>query len=105
MNYAFHRDARGSLPLAVGRVTAPISLTNVESAIWTHRAVPRSRVCGDRGGQDAARKAPIRSHRFGHHLLLAPPFILEDHHIGALVDTLGDAVDAIVDEALAATSI
>ena len=32
----------------------------------------------------------------GDHVLLAPPFIIEDAHIEELVDKLGDSVDAAI---------
>ena len=44
------------------------------------------------GGADGVR---------GDHVLLAPPFIIEEAQIRDLVDILGDAIDAAIDDALA----
>jgi len=42
--------------------------------------------------------------RSGDHVLLAPPFILEDAHVTTIVDTLAAAIDAAVDRAGAAAA-
>jgi adenosylmethionine-8-amino-7-oxononanoate aminotransferase len=36
--------------------------------------------------------------RRGDHVLLAPPYIIEDTHVAEIVDKLGEAVDAAVAE-------
>ena len=40
--------------------------------------------------------AGTRDGRHGDHVLLAPPFILEDTHIDLIVDTLSKAIDAAI---------
>jgi len=35
--------------------------------------------------------------RQGDHILLAPPFIVEEAHLDAIVERLSDAIDAAVD--------
>jgi len=40
--------------------------------------------------------AGTRDGRYGDHVLLAPPFILEDTHIDLIVDTLSKAIDAAI---------
>jgi adenosylmethionine-8-amino-7-oxononanoate aminotransferase len=34
--------------------------------------------------------------RSGDHILLAPPFIVEEAHLGMIVDRLHDAIDAAI---------
>lgn len=36
--------------------------------------------------------------RLGHHILLAPPYIIESNHIDELVAKLGKALDATTDQ-------
>jgi adenosylmethionine-8-amino-7-oxononanoate aminotransferase len=51
-----------------------------------HEALARGLICYPMGGTiDGVH---------GDHVLLAPPFIIEDAHIGELVEKLGDAIDA-----------
>jgi adenosylmethionine-8-amino-7-oxononanoate aminotransferase len=51
-----------------------------------HEAPARGLICYPMGGTiDGVH---------GDHVLLAPPFIIEDAHIGELVEKLGDAIDA-----------
>ena len=34
--------------------------------------------------------------RRGDHVLVAPPFIINQHHIGEIVEKLGDSIDAVL---------
>jgi adenosylmethionine-8-amino-7-oxononanoate aminotransferase len=42
--------------------------------------------------------------RLGDHILLAPPFIVEETHLEALVDRLGEAIDGAIASLPAALS-
>ncbi len=43
--------------------------------------------------------------RNGDHVLIAPPFVIEEDAIGMIVDRLGDAVDAALSEVFAGTNV
>lgn len=91
-NHAHVGDIRGrglflGLELVAERTTkAPFDPERRVHARIKHAALERGLICYPMGGTvDGAR---------GDHVLLAPPFIIEDAHIDELVEKLGDAVDA-----------
>jgi len=51
-------------------------------------AMARGLICFPMGGTADGER--------GDHVLLAPPFIIEESHVGEIVDRLGDAVDAAI---------
>lgn len=91
-NHAHIGDIRGrglflGLELVADRVSkAPFDPARRVHARIKHEALDRGLICYPMGGTvDGVR---------GDHVLLAPPFIIDDSHIEELVDKLGHSVDA-----------
>jgi len=59
-------------------------------------AMARGLMCYPMGGTIDGRR--------GDHVLLAPPFILEDAHVATIVDSLAEAIDSAIDRAGAAAA-
>jgi len=91
-NHAHIGDIRGrglflGLELVADRISkAPFDAARRLHARIKHEAMDRGLICYPMGGTvDGVR---------GDHVLLAPPFIIDDSHIDELVDKLGHSVDA-----------
>jgi adenosylmethionine-8-amino-7-oxononanoate aminotransferase len=93
-NHAHVGDIRGrglflGLELVADRVSkAPFDPKRRVHARIKHEALDRGLICYPMGGTvDGV---------YGDHVLLAPPFIIDDAHIEELVDKLGRSVDAAI---------
>jgi len=98
-NHANIGDIRGrGLLRGIELVADRISKEPLDPKLKLHarikaHAMDRGLICyPGGGGADGVR---------GDHVLLAPPFIIEEAQIRDLVDILGDAIDAAIDDALA----
>ncbi|MEQ8966563.1 MAG: aspartate aminotransferase family protein [Azospirillaceae bacterium] len=95
-------DIRGrGLFLGVELVADRVSKAPFDPAAKLHarikaEAMARGLMCYPMGGTIDGRR--------GDHVLLAPPFILEDAHVTTIVDTLAEAIDAAIDRAGAAAA-
>ena len=93
-------DVRGrGLFIGVELVADRASLDPFDPALQVHarvkaQAMARGMMCYPNGGTVDGRR--------GDHILLAPPFIVEDGHIEQIVDILGQSIAAAVAEANAA---
>jgi adenosylmethionine-8-amino-7-oxononanoate aminotransferase len=96
-NHARVGDIRGrGLFRGIELVADRLTKAPLDPALQIHLAIKkeamaRGLMCYPMGGT-------IDGHR-GNHVLIAPPYIVEEKHILELVDKLGDAVDAAVDSA------
>ena len=98
-NHANIGDIRGrGLLRGIELVADRVSKEPLDPKLKLHarikaHAMDRGLICyPGGGGADGVR---------GDHVLLAPPFIIEEAQIRDLVDILGDAIDAAIDDALA----